>query len=62
MPTPDVEIECSFVRETEAAVLITVHDENYWIPLSQVTEMHKAGKGTGSIVMSQWIANQKGLV
>lgn len=61
MPKPtEVEIECSFLRETDSAVLIAVDDEQMWIPLSQVSEMHK-GKN-GKIVMSQWIANQKGLI
>lgn len=56
----EVEIECRFLRETENAVLIEVEDEQVWIPLSQVSEMHKGSRG--SIVMSQWIANQKGLI
>lgn len=56
----EVEIECTFLRETDNAVLIEVGDDQLWIPLSQVSSMHK-GK-TGKIVMSQWIANQKGLI
>lgn len=55
-----VQVECRFIRETENAVLIEVNDEETWIPLSQVESMHK--DKVGSIVMSQWIANQKGLV
>lgn len=57
----EVEIECTFLRETENAVQIEVGDEQLWIPLSQVSSMRK-GKGGGKIVMSQWIANQKGLI
>lgn len=56
----EVEIECRFLRETDNAVLIEVEGEEHWIPLSQVSEMHK-GKA-GKIVMTQWIANQKGLI
>lgn len=59
-PGKEVEIERTFVRETDAAVLISVDDEDHWIPLSQVSSMHKGPKST--IVMSQWIANQKGLI
>jgi len=56
----EVAVECTFIRETANAVLIEVESEQMWIPLSQVSEMHK-GK-VGRIVMSQWIANQKGLI
>lgn len=39
-----------------------VRDEDLWIPLSQVVSMHKGKTGEGSIVMTEWIAKQKGLV
>lgn len=54
---------CRFIRETANAVL--VHDyasaEDIWLPLSQVDEMHRDPKGDGEIVVSDWIAKQKGL-
>lgn len=60
--TQEVEIECEFIRETDAAVLIEVDDEQMWIPLSQISSMCRPQRGMGKIVMSQWIANQKGLI
>ena len=56
-----VTVECKRERETDAAVLIVVDDEQVWIPLSQVESMHFDGRGNGTIVISDWIANQKGL-
>ena len=61
------ELACVFLAETDAAVKIcdVVTDEVFWIPLSQVDEMHgkqRDGTGEGSIVMSDWIARQKGLL
>lgn len=55
-----VQVNCRFLRETANAVLIEVEDKQMWIPLSQVSEMHKGSNG--SIVMSQWIAINKGLI
>ena len=62
-----LKMECTFLHETEAAVRIcdAATGEVFWIPLSQVDEMHgkqKDGTGEGSIVMSDWIARQKGLL
>jgi hypothetical protein len=37
-------------------------DEEMWIPLSQVSSMHKGAKGEGTIVVSAWIAKKKGLI
>lgn len=59
---PVYECACTFIRETEKAVLINTHEEDLWIPLSQVKEMHKGKNGEGTIVMSQWIAKQKRLI
>lgn len=57
------EMACYFVRETESAVLIQdpADFEEHWIPLSQIRSMHKAKNGQGTIVMTRWIARQKGL-
>jgi len=60
------ELACQIIRETDNAVLI--HDyaseEEIWIPLSQVESMHKHGEMPcdGTIVMTAWIARQKGLI
>mgnify|MGYP001190379444 CR=1 FL=1 len=55
------EIECVRVRETDNAVLIEVDGDNHWIPLSQVKSMHFNMHEKGTIVISDWIAEQKGL-
>jgi hypothetical protein len=53
---------CTIERETERAILVSHDDTAYWIPLSQVHEIHRTKqKGADSIVMSGWIADQKGL-
>jgi len=59
---PIYETACTFLRETEKAVLIDTHEEELWIPLSQVKEMHKDARGVGTIVMTAWIAKQKHLL
>lgn len=48
-----------FKAETARALLIVHNEEEYWIPLSQIHELHKA---EGRIVMTAWIAKQKGLL
>ena len=59
-------------HETEKALLVTIQGEDYWLPKSQV---HGAGleehpqaevfddlaNSEGTIVLSQWIAGEKGL-
>lgn len=54
---------CTFRRETDNAVLVYDHasQEELWIPLSQVESMHRDKNGHGSIVVTDWIAQQKGL-
>ena len=56
-----VTVECVRKRETDNAVLIEVDGEGVWIPLSQVESMHFDARGSGTIVISDWIAGQKGL-
>lgn len=50
-------------RETDNAVLVVDHEsgEEIWFPLSQVDSMHFDKNGTGHIVVSDWIAREKGL-
>jgi hypothetical protein len=54
---------CTFIRETDAAVLVTDEGtgEQILLPLSQVDEMHRDRNGRGTIVVSDWIAREKGL-
>lgn len=58
------ELACRILHETDNAIQINdgTSDENLWIPLSQVEEIHRDKNGYGSIVMSEWIAKQKGLL
>lgn len=54
--------EVTFGKETEKAILCTIAGKETWIPLSQVHEIHREPDGkTGSIVVSEWIAKEKGL-
>jgi hypothetical protein len=59
---PVYETACTFLKETDRAVLINTHEEEMWIPLSQVKEMHKGPNGQGTIVMTAWIAKKKSLL
>lgn len=58
------EISCIIQAETTNAILI--HDfaseEDVWIPLSQVDEIHRGKNREATIVISDWIARQKGLL
>lgn len=63
---PWFEMECEFKRETDAAILIVdpTTEEEHWIPLSQVNKIvrNAEDKRFGTIRMSEWIAQQKGLL
>ncbi len=49
-------------RETDKAILATIEGTDYWIPLSQVEKIERSkSKGCDKLVVSQWIAEQKGL-
>jgi len=59
-----VSIECSLVKETEKAFLIEPKHggDETWVPKSQIATYHSANKEPYDvIVMSQWIAETKGL-
>lgn len=58
-----IEIACIVKKETAAAYLITDDDETaHWVPKSQV-EWHKDdGKVSGTMVMPEWLAIEKGLI
>lgn len=57
------ELSCTFKRETACAVLVYDHatETEIWFPLSQVDEMHRDKNNEGTIVVSDWVAQQKGL-
>lgn len=61
---PDVTLDgITLGRETEKAVLVTMKDgQDMWMPLSQVRRMTKTKReGEDSMVISAWIAKEKGL-
>jgi hypothetical protein len=56
--------EATALRATDAALLVEIDGRQFWIPQSQIdddSEVYQAGD-EGELVVSQWIAEQKGLV
>lgn len=56
------DVECT--KETKDAILCVIDGKSIWIPKSQVhddSEVYKDGD-SGTLVITQWIAEQKGLV
>lgn len=57
--------KCKVLRETNAALLVRMDDgSEVWFPKSQIhddSEVYKAGTD-GKLVVTAWIAEQKGLV
>ncbi len=55
--------DCFILHETDAA--IKVHacdiDEDIWLPLSAVEEIHRT-KPTATLVVEEWVAKAKGLM
>lgn len=53
-------------KETDMALLCVIDGEDVWIPKSQVHDDSEvfdgANNATGKLVVSEWIATQKGLV
>ncbi len=50
-------------RETDKALLVVVEGEEVWIPKGQIhddSEVYRQGD-TGMLIVSLWIAEQKGL-
>lgn len=49
-------------KETEKAVLVTINGKEHWMPLSQITSITRTKTAGGdTIVVSAWIAKEKGL-
>jgi hypothetical protein len=46
--------------ETNAAILVTKDGVKYWLPLSQIEQIHH--ESPLRIVMTTWIAREKGLI
>ena len=52
------------VRGTEKALLVRLAEgEEVWLPLSQIADAddYRAGQKSGTISVTEWIAQQKGL-
>ena len=52
------------LRATERAFLVRIEGEEHWFPQSQIcddSEVYKAGD-EGTLVITRWIAQQKGLL
>lgn len=63
MKTNEVRIGGYINAETANAILLEPEDsslEEAWIPLSQVSEITRRLDGKVSVVMTRWIATQKG--
>lgn len=58
------EFECRVIRETEQAILVEhlESEEEIWIPLSLVHEIHKNKNNEGTIVIETWFAKKLGIV
>lgn len=58
-----VRVDAVRLRETDNAVLVHVLDldEEVWFPLSQVESMHFNQQDAGHLIVTDWIAKQKGI-
>lgn len=56
------DVVCKY--ETDAALLCEIDEKEYWIPKSQISNDSEvtAEDDVGTLVVSEWIATQKGLV
>jgi hypothetical protein len=65
MSRPVVEFEnAECIKETDLAILVVIDGEEYWIPRSQMSdESDVYGEGqSGTLIITEWIAEQKGLI
>lgn len=59
-----MKLDATALRSTDKALLVEVDGEELWIPHSQIdddSEVYREGDA-GQLVISEWIAKQKGLV
>lgn len=64
MARDTVEFEAFCKAESDKAILCVIDGEEVWIPLSQVdddSEVYSKGD-EGSLIITEWIAEQKGLI
>lgn len=52
------------IKETEYALLVVIEGEDVWIPFSQIDYSSEVQdeKDEGRLVVSEWIAREKGLI
>lgn len=55
------------IKETDKALLCRIKGEEHWIPKSQITDdsevyTDQEDGNQGTLVLTEWIAKQKGLV
>ena len=51
------------LRDTGLAILVEIEGEQYWLPKSQIdddSEVYEHGT-SGTLIISAWLAQQKGL-
>ena len=51
-------------HESPLAILVTIDDEDYWVPKSQVhddSEVYSLKSGPGTLVVARWWAKKEGL-
>jgi hypothetical protein len=53
-------------KATDKAILVEIEDEEYWIPLSHVSDDSEVfddeENASGRLVVTEWIAQQKSLI
>lgn len=61
-PSPDIEIACEVIAETEKALLIHDGKQKVWIAKSQIRDECETDGKISSIFITEWLANEKGLI
>ena len=61
---PTVEFPAKAIKETDKALLCAIGELEIWIPQSQIYDDSEVWKedDEGTLVISEWIAKQKGLI
>lgn len=56
------DVEC--IHETDDAILVVIEGDEYWIPQSQIDDDSEVWKNgdEGTLVITEWIAEKKGLI
>lgn len=56
--------DCEVLAESDVAILVAVSGRKEWIPKSQISDdssVYEMGT-SGCLIITQWLAEQKGLV